>query len=193
VPKCTSHAAAAPSDLPRPQREPEIGAIFSRPRARGGPEGIISGTLSYEVARWNHGRSGDLLVSPNWSDTTNEGGVPGQTTQTGVAGHGTSSPFDIHATLIAAGPDFREHATSDVPTSNVDIAPTLLHLLGIPAPATMSGRPLVEGLRAGVAAPIKVEHLTESVRSADGKYELTAHISVALDHRYLDFTDVKRR
>jgi len=29
-------------------------------------------------------------------------------------------------------------------------------------------------------------------RSADGKYELTAHISVALAHPCLDFTDVKR-
>ena len=29
-------------------------------------------------------------------------------------------------------------------------------------------------------------------RSADAKYELTAHISVALAHPCLDFTDVKR-
>jgi len=174
------------------QRQPEVGAIFSRPRPDGGSEGVLPGTLSYDVARWNHGRSGDLLVSANWSDTVAEGGLAGQTFQAGVAGHGTSSPFDVHATLIAAGPDFREHATSDVPTSNVDIAPTLLHLLGMPIPPTMSGRPMVEGLSGRATSAVKVERFTEVVRSPDGKYELTAHISVALNHRYLDYTDVKR-
>jgi hypothetical protein len=174
------------------QRQPEVGAIFSRPRARGGPEGIMPGTLSYDIARWNHGRSGDLLVSANWRDATDEAGFAGQITQAGVAGHGTSSPYDIHATLIAAGPDFREHATSDVPTSTVDIAPTLLQLLGVPIPPTMSGRPLLEGLRTGTAVPMTVEHLTETVSSADGRYALTAHISVVLNHRYLDFTEVMR-
>jgi hypothetical protein len=32
----------------------------------------------------------------------------------------TSSPYDIHNTLIAVGPAFREHATSDVPTGMGD-------------------------------------------------------------------------
>ena len=73
----------------------------------------------------------------------------GTTTQEGVAGHGTSSPYDIHNTLIAAGPDFREHATSEIPTGNVDLAPTLLQLLGLPVPQTMTGRVMRRGAARG--------------------------------------------
>ena len=35
------------------QKHPEVGAIFTRPRAGGGPQGVVPGTLSFEVARWN--------------------------------------------------------------------------------------------------------------------------------------------
>ena len=175
------------------QRRPEVGAIFTRPGPRGGSEGVVRGTLSFDVARWNHPRSADILVSANWTRGKNEAGYEGQTTQSGVAGHGASSPYDIHAVLIAAGPDFREHATSAVPTSNVDLAPTLLRLLAIDVPKTMTGRAIEEALRNGPPiASVRVQRVNETVRTADGAYELTAHVSVAAGHRYLDSTEVKR-
>jgi len=175
------------------QRRPEVGAIFTRPTPRGGSEGVVRGTLSFDVVRWNHPRSADILVSANWTRGKNEAGYEGQTTQSGVAGHGASSPYDIHTPLIAAGPDFREHATSDVPTSNVDLAPTLLRLLAIEPPRTMTGRVIEEGLRNGPSiASVRVQRVNEKVSTADGAYELTAHISIAAGHRYLDSTDVKR-
>ena len=178
------------------QRRPEVGAIFTRPRADGarGPGGVVPGTLSFDVARWNHARAGDILVSANWTAAKNADGYAGTTTQSGTAGHGASSPHDIHNTLIAAGPDFRERAVSDIPTGNVDLAPTLLRLLGLPIPAAMTGRVIEEGLRSGPAASaVRVEHATESVKTPDGSYELTAHLSSAAGHRYLDFTEVARR
>jgi len=178
------------------QRRPEVGAIFTRPRADGarGPGGVVPGTLSFDVARWNHARAGDILVSANWTAAKNADGYAGTTTQSGTAGHGASSPHDIHNTLIAAGPDFRERAVSDIPTGNVDLAPTLLRLLGLPIPAAMTGRVIEEGLRSGAAASAaRVEHATESVKTPDGSYELTAHLSSAAGHRYLDFTEVARR
>jgi arylsulfatase A-like enzyme len=154
----------------------------------------VPGTLSFAVARWNHPRAGDLLASANWSRETNAAGFAGKTSQTGVAGHGSSSLYDIHNTLIAAGPDFREHAVSDVPTSNVDIAPTLLRLLGLKPPATMAGRVIEEALRHGPSpSSVRVERVDETVRAPDGSYELTAHISIAGGRRYLDFTEVRRK
>src|SRR3989442_4390304 len=109
-------------------------------------------------------------------------------------GHGTSSPYDIHNPLIAAGPDVREHAVSDVPTRNVDLAPTVLRLLGLPVPDTMTGRVIEEALRDGPPlSSVQVGHVTETVKTADASYELTAHISIAAGRHYLDFTDVKRR
>jgi arylsulfatase A-like enzyme len=172
------------------QRRPEVGAIFTRPRPGGGPEGVVSGTLSFDVARWNHARAGDILVSANWTAKANAAGFKGTTTQDGIAGHGTSSPFDIHNTLIAAGPDFREHAVSDVPTGNVDIAPTIVRLLGLPVAPGMTGRVIEEGLRGGPANG--VTHSTAVVRTTNGDYVLTAHFSTVAGRRYLDFTDVTR-
>jgi len=81
-----------------------------------------------------------------------------------------------------------------VPTGNVDIAPTLLSLLGVRVPPTMTGRVIDEGLRNGVAlASVKVDRVTETVKTPDGSYQLTAHLSVVSGHRYLDFTEVKRK
>jgi len=132
-------------------------------------------------------------VSSNWSAETNDAGFAGKTTDANVAGHGSSSPYDIHNTLIAAGPDFLTHAVSDVPTGNVDIAPTLMHLLGLTPAPSMAGRIIGEGLRDGPpTASVIVEQTTERVRTPDGGYELTAHLSKAAGHVYLDYTDVKR-
>ncbi|HJZ75809.1 MAG TPA: alkaline phosphatase family protein [Vicinamibacterales bacterium] len=176
------------------QKRPEVGAIFTRPRPGGGAEGVVPGTLSFDVARWNHRRAGDVLVSANWTANANDAGYAGTTTDDGVAGHGSSSPYDIHNTLIAAGPDFREHATSGVPTANVDIAPTVLRLLGVPIPASMTGRVIEEAFRTGPSPEsIHVEQTTQAVHTADESYTLTAHVSAAAGHRYLDFTDVARR
>jgi arylsulfatase A-like enzyme len=193
------------------QKRSEVGAIFTRPRLRsdgdgrasarqashqtnGGVEGSVPGTLSFDTARWNHARAGDILVSANWTSEKNSAGVAGTTSDGGVAGHGSSSPYDIHNTLMAAGPDFREHAASDVPTANVDVAPTLLRLLGMKPAPSMTGRVIEEGLRDGKASSaIRVDRFQERVKTPDGTYELTAYISIAAGHRYLDFTAVKRQ
>ena len=166
------------------QQRPEVGAIFTRD---GG-----AGTLPFDVARWNHARSSDILVSANWTGKANAAGFKGTTTQDGLAGHGTSSPYDIHNTLIAAGPDFREHATSSVPTGNVDLAPTLLRLAGIVPPPSMTGRVIEEGLRDGPAGGSQTKGVLV-VRSPEGTYTLTAHISTFGKSRYLDYTEVTRR
>jgi hypothetical protein len=176
------------------QHQPPAGAIFTRSKPGGGVEGIVRGTLSFDLARWNHPRSAEILVSANWNADKNEAGYAGKTTASGVAGHGSTSPYDVHNTLIAAGPDVREHAVSDVPTGNVDLAPTLLQLLGLKIPVAMTGRVIDEMLRTGPAiTSVKVERITDTVKSPDGGYTLTAHLSKTAGKTYLDFTDVRRR
>jgi arylsulfatase A-like enzyme len=187
------------------QARPEVGAIFTRPRrtdvdlsrrseAAVQLEGSVPGTLSFDVVHWNHRRSGEILVSANWSSDKNDAGVAGQTADSGVAGHGSSSPYDIHNVLLAAGPAFHDRTVSAIPTSTVDLAPTLLRIMNVPVPKTMTGRVIQEGLRNGPQPThIGVEHSVEKVVSGDGSYELTAHISIAAGERYLDFTEVKRR
>jgi arylsulfatase A-like enzyme len=176
------------------QARPEVGAIFTAPSAEGAWQGRVPGTLSFAAARWNHARAADILVSANWTHEKNAEGYAGTTTQRGTAGHGTSSPYDVHNTLIAIGPDFRERTVSRAPTGNVDIAPTVLRLLGLSPPRSMTGRVIEEGLRSGPSPDtVRVEHATETVKTADGSYELTIHFSSVAGSRYFDHTEVKRR
>lgn len=189
----TPDAARVAAIVAALQKRPEIGAIFTRPASEGSTQGVVPGTLSFNVARWNHARSGEILVSGNWTRDKNDAGFEGTTTQGGVAGHGTSSPYDIHNTLIAVGPDFRERTRSPVPTANVDLAPTLLKILGVPAPPTMTGRAIEEALRDGpTPASLTVTRTVESARTPTGDYEVAAHISTVNGRRYLDYTEVRR-
>lgn len=95
-----------------------------------------------------------LAVSPTWSRAKNEFGVPGVvaalTTQGALkSSHGSLSPYDMHPFFAARGPSFREGLRSEVPTGNIDIAPTVLSILGLPIPESMEGRVVGEGLVAG--------------------------------------------
>jgi len=173
-----------------------IGAIFTRARASGALLGWVDGTLSFDAARWSHARSGEILYSPDWTDGKNAHGFAGTSASNGTAGHGSSSPFEIHNTLIAAGPDITQGATVSVPTGNVDFAPTFLHLLGVAAPRSMQGRVLFEGLRAGTKNRASVRTIHQTAATADGSYRQTARFSIVrsggADYRYLDSTQVTR-
>ena len=64
--------------------------------------------------------------------------------------HGSFSPIDVHNTLIAAGPDFRTRYLHRLPSGNVDVAPTVAHILGLQlAGRGHDGRVLVEALPGG--------------------------------------------
>jgi arylsulfatase A-like enzyme len=52
----------------------------------------------------------------------------------------------MHNTLIAAGPDFRRGQINNLPTGNVDLAPTILRILEIKVPQEMDGRVLSEAM-----------------------------------------------
>jgi arylsulfatase A-like enzyme len=191
--------AAIRTIVERLQRHPAVGAIFTRaaPGAADGFDGSVPGTLSLSAVRWNHPRAADVLFSPDWSDEANEHGFQGTSSSYGVAGHGSASPFDVHATLIAAGPDLKRQVVSKVPTANVDLAPTLLRLVGLDVPASMQGRPLTEAFARGPdPSSVKVDRLQHSARSADGRYEITASFSVVETPsgpvRYFDYARVNR-
>ena len=52
--------------------------------------------------------------------------------------------------MLAWGPDFKRGVVVRTPAANVDVAPTILHLLGMQrASANMQGRALVEALVEG--------------------------------------------
>jgi arylsulfatase A-like enzyme len=62
--------------------------------------------------------------------------------------HGSLSFWDMHNLCIAFGPDFRQGMKDSLPSGNIDIAPTILWILGMEPPRKMSGRVLAEALNA---------------------------------------------
>jgi predicted AlkP superfamily pyrophosphatase or phosphodiesterase len=176
------------------QQTKGVGAIFTRGPA-GSLDGEAPGTLSFEAARWDHERSADILFSPDWTDGTNAFRYRGTSASGGVAGHGSSSPFDIHNVLIAAGSGLKSGAVVRAPSGNVDFAPTFLQALGIPVPSTMQGRVLHEAFAGRSRAP-SARRVTHTVRSPDGAYVLTVQYAVletgGVEYRYLDRTTVRR-
>jgi hypothetical protein len=90
-------------------------------------------------------RAPDVVYSVVWSAEKVDG-VPG--TAAGSASklamdHGSISPYDLHNTLVMSGPDFRTGYRDLAPVGNIDICPTLSHLLGL-APGAVDGRVLYE-------------------------------------------------
>lgn len=102
-----------------------------------------------------------LAISPAWSDAANEHGVPGEvqtlTTQGALrSSHGSASPYDLHANLIAQGPSFPAGLQSGIPTGSIDLLPTILHILDIEPPAPLQGRILWELLATPEGEPGEV-------------------------------------
>ncbi len=93
------------------QKQPAVGAIFTRGKAAGDLAGQVMGTLSFDLIGWAHRRAGQILVSAAWADGTGPG-TAGTATGSGRAGHGSTSRFEVRNTLVAAGPDFREATVS---------------------------------------------------------------------------------
>jgi predicted AlkP superfamily pyrophosphatase or phosphodiesterase len=179
------------------QRTPGVGAIFTRGATAGSLDGGVAGTLSFDAIRWSHQRSADIIYSPDWTDAKNAFGFPGTAASGGVANHGSSSPYDVHNVLVAAGPDLKEKTVIRTPSGNVDFAPTLLRLMGVDPPAAMQGRVLEEAFRGGPdSARAAIDANDYTVRSADGSYSLTASFS-SIDtphgrYRYFNNTKVER-
>lgn len=172
-----------------------VGAIFTKAARPGDLKGHVEGTLSFDAIHWNHARSGDILVDYNWDDRKNAAGYAGTTYSRGVAGHGTSSPYEVHIALLAAGPSFKKAYEDELPTSNVDITPTILHIHHIPVPKTMDGRVVSEMLSSGDGGRpggMKKETITTTARYDKGSYTLSIERTVLGTYKYVDFTKVMR-
>ena len=135
------------------QQSDFAGVIFSRIKAEG--------VFTLEQARLNSPEAPDLVVSMHWTSEKNQYGAPGlfdsaAGKSAGKGMHASLGEFDMHNTLIAAGPDFKKGYQDSLPTGNTDLAPSILQILGIAAPAPMDGRVLTEALVNG-AAPTEVK------------------------------------
>jgi hypothetical protein len=97
--------------------------------------------------------------------------------------HGSFSQTDMHISLLAHGPDFKSGLYDTLPTANVDIAPTVAHILKFSMPG-VQGRVLGEALQGG---PRVTEYavLNKTHRSST-KTGLTMKLPTDLDSRSTD-------
>ncbi len=110
----------------------------------------LPGTFTFKDARFDTPTAPDIVFAFRWRDGKNTHGTPGLITgeakRPGGGTHGTLSKYDIHNTLVAAGPDLRAGFRNELPTGNIDVAPTILAILGLAQPGGADGRILYEAL-----------------------------------------------
>jgi arylsulfatase A-like enzyme len=151
------------------------GVIFTRSK--------MPGTFGLKEVHLDATNAPDVVVSLRWTERVNTNGVGGTVTIDGASfapgqgAHVSLSPYDLHNTLIAAGPDFQSGLVSTLATGNGDVAPTVLHILGINPPSKLDGRVLSEAMniKGPAVKSFKIEKLTAS---KDGW------------HQYLNVTEV---
>jgi predicted AlkP superfamily pyrophosphatase or phosphodiesterase len=155
----------------------------------------LPGTFRLNDAKIDNPHAPDVVMAFRWNDSKNQFGTPGMIDadwqrEAGKGTHATLSRFDMHNTLIAAGPDFRSGQTDDLPTGNVDLAPTIVHILGIKAPQKMDGRVLSEAMLNGDQVPAggKAEAQTIEAKKdfAAGTWRQSLRISRVGSTSYLD-------
>ena len=120
----------------------------------GSIRGSIEGTLPASLCGCEGPRVADIAISFKWNSDPNDAGYGGQARSTGgqpgLGAHGSMSRHELRNVMFARGPSFKARIRVETPTGNIDIAPTVLHLLGSNGGAgavRMSGRVLREALK----------------------------------------------
>ena len=118
----------------------------------------MDGTFTLDKVRVDNEHAPDVEMAFRWNENKNQFGFAGMIDAdwqraAGKGTHATLSKFDMHNTLIAAGPDFHQGEADELPSGNVDLAPTILAILGIKSAASMDGRVLAEAMSANEGAP----------------------------------------
>ena len=178
------------------QQQVWCGPIFTHHQPEGNQNlGRVEGTLSMRRIGNDHARAGDILYAYNWSAKANRWGIRGMASGGSGARHGSISPFELHSMLFAAGPDFKSDLTSRVPSGNIDVVLTTLHLFGIQPSDQHDGRVLSEALLEG-PDPEEVYFRKEHIRAQSGKgtdrFEEVIQISHVGDTWYVDKGGVRR-
>lgn len=146
----------------------------------------LEGTFPLDAVRYSGSNSmPDVLMSMRWTADRNDHGVPGMFYSMdgtkGKGSHASLSRFDMHNTLVAAGPDLRKGLLNEMPSGNIDVAPTILWILGVEPPAPMDGRVLHEALS------VSSQRVPQPVAR---KIEASRDVAYMHWQQYLKFTEV---
>ncbi len=151
-----------------------------------GDQGGIAGTLSHRLLGIAHPRSADILFTLRDDDEPGSGGWPGRcrydyAIPLGGGMHGGLHPRELNNWLAVGGSAFHEATVSPCPAGIVDVAPTILHLLGLPAEGC-DGRVLGEALVGGETP----DHRSWTVETSLAGHAQRLSLSQTAGTRYID-------
>jgi arylsulfatase A-like enzyme len=155
----------------------------------------MQGTFGLDQAKIDSPHVPDVVMAFRWNDLKNHFGVPGMIDadwqrRAGEGTHATLSRFDMHNMLIAAGPDFRRGQMGDLPSGNVDLAPTVLRILGLTSAQQLDGRVLSEALVKLDPATAELKPETKTIEATKdfptGTWRQSLQISRVATTIYLD-------
>ncbi|MGY4497910.1 hypothetical protein ACVWYH_001841 [Bradyrhizobium sp. GM24.11] len=178
-----------------------VGSMIERPwcgpvfTAGGAVDGIAPGSFARHLVFADHARSADILFSFRSDDSLDPFGLMGRTwSADGAVGfgvHGGLHAKEMSSVGILAGPLIKNGFVSQVPSDICDIAPTVLGLLGLSRPATMTGRALSEVfIDDGQDVPRTIEKIYETSSGAYRQHLRRVQVGEAV---YLDFAGVVGR
>ncbi len=133
------------------QEQPSIGQLFTRDV--NGIDGAAPGTLSLRLVGMDHARAPDIAFSLRSDTEPDRYGLPGtglfkSGVPVGGGLHGGLNPHEMATVLILGGPGVVAGQQIAAPAGLIDVAPTVLALLGLEIPPTMVGQPLAEAFGA---------------------------------------------
>jgi arylsulfatase A-like enzyme len=119
------------------------GMIFTREK--------FEGTFSLTDVHIDSQNNADVVLSFRGSEEKNRFGVAGLidadwNRKAGEGTHATMSRFDVRNVCIAEGPDFRHAFETAVASGNIDIAPSILGIVGLRLPTQIDGRLLEDAM-----------------------------------------------
>ena len=168
--------------------EPWVGGMFLREDLLDGFPGAMPQSAVFSGSQM---RSAAITVSFSWTDRANEHDVPGSiaSDSSNRATHGPAGPHTVNNCFLAWGAGIKQGVVSEVPCCIVDVAPTVLHLLGIAGGGGMDGRVLNEMLADGPhPGDIAVGRDEKAAGRALGARGIRQKVCYSLveGHRYLD-------
>lgn len=147
-----------------------------------GMDGRPSGTFSHTLAGMAHRRAPDLVYTLR-SRIDEDCCFYDSDKPVGSAQHGGLNPLELRNLLVFGGEAFAGPYRSSAPAGIVDIAPTMLDLMGLSIPPSMTGRALRE---AYASLPQEAVQFSEHIHETGaGDYLQRLRIYEQGPHRYI--------
>ena len=155
-----------------------------------------NGIHNYDLLYSSGIRNPDLFVSMNWNKSDESENTKSELFSTNLqkdkGNHGSISPLEINCSLIINGPGIKNGDKTFLPSGNIDILPTILHLLNIKIPTYIEGRVLTEIFERCENNDYDILKLPLTTKTPSGEYMQELQISLYKNYKYLDYGYVEK-